>query len=132
MGKNIGGGGGDDEGFFERVVGEIVDFFLPEGVDDVVDDAVTDQFAMKASREVHSLFQNASLNAGQQAVADEVVAAMEDAIDSDFPEADVASAAEDVLPDDFEALSDLIDEAAAIVDGYQEEALAFSGESAEE
>lgn len=133
---NIGGGGGwgegEEAGFFERLVGEVVDFFLPEGVDDAVDEAVSDQFARKASREVHSLFQNASLNEGQQVVADDVVAAMEEAIDSDFPESDVASAAEDVLPDDFEALSDLIEEAAAIVEGYQEEALAFSGESAEE
>lgn len=133
MAGNIGGGGQDgDPGMFAEFFGEALDFLLPEGIDDVVDEAVTDQFAQKANREVYSLFQNASLNAGQQVVADDVVSAMQDAIDSDFPEADVVAAAEDVLPDGFEALSDLIDEAAAIVDGYQEEALAFSGESAEE
>lgn len=136
MGSNIGGGGewgnGDDgAGLVERLVGEFLDAILPTGLDDAADDAITDGFASKASREVDSLFSNASLNEGQQVVADEVVAAIQDAIDSDFPEADVQSAAEDVLPDDFEALSDLIEEAAAIVDSYQEEALALSGESEE-
>lgn len=133
MGSNIGGGGGwgerdDGAGFVEELVGEFLDAVLPTGLDDAVDEAMTDGFARKASRELDSLFANASFNEGQQVVADEVLAAMQDAIDSDFPEADVQSAAEDVLPDDFEALSDIIDESALIVDSYQEEALALSGE----
>lgn len=133
MGSNIGAGGGwgeedDGAGFVERLVGEFLDAVLPTGIDDAADEAMTDGFARKASREIDSLFANASFNEGQQVVADEVLSAIQDAIDSDFPEADVQSAAEDVLPDGFDALSDIIEESAFIVDSYQEEALALSGE----
>lgn len=129
MAGNIGGGGQDgDAGFFAELVGEFLDAALPSGLDAVVDDAITDGLAQKANRELDSLFANASLNAGQQTVADEVLAAMQDEVDSSFPEADVESAANDAMPDDFEALSDLVEESVFIVDNYQDEAMALTGE----
>lgn len=130
---NIGGGGGwgerdNGDGLIDSIVGEFIDAVLPSGLDDVADDMISDGLARKANRELDSLFANAWFNEGQQVVANDVLAAMQDAVDSDFPEADVQSAAEDALPDGFEALSDIIEESVAIVDSYQEEALALTGE----
>jgi hypothetical protein len=130
---NIGGGGewggGDNEvGFVERLAGELLDAILPSGLDAVADEAIQSGLATKAVREIDSLFANASLNPGQRTVAGDVVAAIQDEIEANFPESDVESAALDAMPDGFEGLSNLVDDSVAVVDSYQDEALALSGE----